>query len=78
MNLDSLREMTPQSAIEAEITKLEAVKTQLSKLIEGSRINSGTASICLPKMEVLSPIVEKLNTVIQQLKIAREEINNIR
>ena len=74
MTLDSLRQMTPQSAIEAEITKLEEVKTQLSKLIEGSPINSGIASRCLPKMEALSPIVKDLNTVIQDLKIAWKEI----
>ena len=68
MTLDSLRRMTLQSAIEAEITKLEEVKKQLSKLSEGKPINCGIYSTPFPKKEGLSPIVENLNTVIQDLK----------
>ena len=68
MTLDSLRQMTLQSAIEAEITKLEEVKKQLSKLSEGKPINCGNYCTSFPKMEALSPIVEGLNMVIQDLK----------
>ena len=68
MTLDSFRKMTLQSAIEAEITKLEEVKSQLSKLSEGAPINCGNLSRCFPKMEALSPIVESLNMVIQDAK----------
>ena len=74
MTLDSLSKTTLQSAIEAEITKLEEVKNQLSKLSEGTRINCGIYHTCFPKMEALSPIVEGLNMVIQDLKIAWKEI----
>ena len=74
MTLDSLRQMTLQSAIEVEITKLEQVKKQLSKLSEGKLINCGNYSTSFPKMEALSPIVEGLNMVIQDLKIAWKEI----
>ena len=68
MTLDSLRRMTWQSVIEAEITKLEEVKKQLSKLSEGKPINCGIHSRPFPKKEGLSPILEPLNTVIQDLK----------
>ena len=68
MTLDSFRQMTLQSAIECEITKLEAVKEQLSKLSEGSPIKWGNYSKPLPKMEALSPIVDRLNRVIQDLQ----------
>lgn len=68
MTLELLRQMTLPSAIEAEITKLEEVKKQLSKLSEGKPINCGNYSKCFPKMEELSPIVKDLNMVIQDLK----------
>ena len=68
MNLDSFRQMTLESAIEEEITKLEEVKKQLSKLSEGTPINWGLYSKCFREMEALSPIVDNLNIVIQDLK----------
>lgn len=68
MNLESFRQMTLPSAIEAEITKLEEVKQQLSRLSEGAKINWCNYEGCFPKMEELSPIVDALNTVIQDLK----------
>ena len=73
MTLDSFRQMTLQSVIEAEITKLEEVKTQLSKLSEGKPINWGNFNKPVPKMEALSPIVECLNMVIQDLKNSMEQ-----
>ena len=74
MTLDLLSKTTLPSAIEAEIKKLEEVKNQLSKLSEGTRINCGNYSTSFPKKEALSPIVEGLNMVIQDLKIAWKEI----
>ncbi len=68
MNLDSFKQMTPQSAIEEEITKLGEVKNQLSRLSEGAPIHWNLYSTCFPKMEELSPIVRALNVVIQDLK----------
>jgi hypothetical protein len=60
--------MPVESAIEAEITELEEVKNQLSKLSKGEPINWGNYSRCFPKKKALSPIVEDLNRVIQDLK----------
>ena len=77
MTLDSFRKMSLQSAVEAEITKLEEAKNQLSKLSEGKPINWSNFNKPLPKMEALSPIVEDLNMVIQDLKIACKEIDDV-
>ena len=68
MNLELFSKMPVESAIEAEITKLEEVKNQLSKLSKGEPINWGNYSRCFPKKEALSPIVEDLNRVIQDAK----------
>ena len=68
MDLHSFASKNSDSLIKEGIQKLEEVKNELSNLSEGSPIARGVSSRPFPKMEALSPILENLNKVIQDLK----------